>query len=681
MSNDPKNLYFAARPANEAAAELLDRARSFYITLEANAYLIKIQRMWSAYHGIYTSNYGFNHHTIQQVGEQGELTFVPVNHFRNLAQHMKVLITADRPSLQARAINTDYKSLSQSLLANNILDYYMRQKNLEEVIQRAVEYAIVLGSGFVKLEWNATAGEPYDYDEETQTFNHEGDIEFTNLSPFDVVVDGTKETYSDEWILTRTFKNKYDLMAKYPELADKIRGIRPKDYGDTYRIRMFTNDKTDDVAVYEFFHKPSEALPEGRYILFLGPELILLDTKMPYRRVPIFRIVPSEILGTPYGYTPMFDVFPIQEAINALYSTIMTNQNAFGVQNIFIPRGADINIASLPGGLNIIEANGRPEALQLTQTPKEVFEYLNMMIQTAETLTGINSVVRGNPEANLRTGNSLALVQSNALQFLSGLQGSYIKLLENTGTGLIEILKDFANTPRIMELVGKNNRPFLKEFSSTDISEISRVVVDVGNPLAKTTAGRLEMANNLNQMKLLNNVQDYFTVLNTGSLDVAYEGEMNELLLVKSENEKLLAGEDPIVSPLDKHMLHINEHRAVIADPQLRQNPELVKVVMDHIQRHLEALRTTDPALLNLVGEVPLPPAGMQPQQGQAPQGAPQGNQDITGVPEDMGQLLQGQQGLVQAGETIVGPNGQGVALPGLPTPPAPFENAPVTAG
>lgn len=676
---DNSKVYFGAKPAKETAADLMNRARSFYITLEANAYLVKIQRMWSAYHGIYTSNYGFNHHTTQFVGEQGELVFVPVNHFRNLAQHILVLITADRPALKSRAINTDYKSLSQTVLADSILDYYMRQKGLETIIRRAVEYAIVLGSGFIKVEWNATAGEPYDVDENGE-FTREGDLEFSNLSPFDVVVDGTKEYYNDDWMLCRTFKNKYDLIAKYPEFADKIHALKTKDGNDNYRIRMFTNDVTDDIPVYEFFHKPTEALPEGRYLLFVDADIILLDTKMPYRRVPVFRIVPAEILGSPYGYSPMFDVYPIQESINALYSTIMTNQNAFGVQNLYIPRGADINLASLPGGLNIIEANAKPEPLQMTSTPKEVFDFLEMMIQTAETLTGINSVVRGNPESNLRTGNALALVQSNAIQFLSGLQGSYIKLLENVGTGVVEILKDFANTPRMVELTGKNNRPLLKEFQAGDISEVARVVVDVTNPLSKTVAGRLEMANNLSQMKLVDSPQEYLQVLNTGNLDVMYEGEMNDLLLIKSENEKLLSGENPIVSPLDRHMLHINEHRVVIGDSELRNNPVLVKATMDHIEAHLNALRSTDPALLQLVGEQPLPP--LQPQQ--PPQGQPgQPQQQQGGAPQahNIPQTMQAMQGHVQAGQQVVGPNGQGVALPKLPVPPKPFNNQPVKPG
>ncbi len=479
--------YFAARPAEDTAAVLLHRARSFYQILHANSYLEKMARMWDFYHGQYYDSVGYGHR-VNFSGEQGELVQIPVNHFRNLAQHIYTIITATRPVMDARAINMDYKSLAQTHVANGILDYYMRERKLEVALKKAVEMAVVLGSGFIKMEWNSTEGELYDVDDETGKFTYQGDAVFTVISQFDVVVDGTKETWDNEWILTRTFKNKYNLMTKFPELADKIAAIPAKSEVSRYRLNMFSNDETDDIPVFEFYHKRTEAMPDGRYLLFVASDIIMLDTKLPYREIPVYRIVPSEIMGTPYGYSPMFDIYPIQECINSLYSTIMTNQNAFGVQNVFVPRGADITIAALEGGMNVIEANAKPEPINLTQTPAEIFKFLEFMIESGETISGINSVARGNPESSLRSGNALALVQSMAIQFISGLQQSYVQLIEDVGTGLLNILKDFAATPRTIQIVGKNNRTYLKEFTGEDLDSISRVVVDMGNPLSRCLA-------------------------------------------------------------------------------------------------------------------------------------------------------------------------------------------------
>lgn len=668
-------VYFAQKKAEDCAGILLAKGDSFFNLLRANAYLEKMSRMWRAYHGAYSNDLGYGHR-VEFSGEQGELTMLPVNHFANIAQHIFTMITANRPMMEARAVNTDYKSLAQTYVANGVLDYYMREKHLEDCLKKATEMAIVLGSGYVKLDWNATAGEAYDADPETGEMVYEGELEFTNLSPFDVVVDGTKETWNNEWILTRSFQNRYNLIAKYPELKEKLLGVKPKNQSAVYRLAVFSNDETDDIPVYEFYHKRTEAMPDGRYMLFVDSEIVLLDTKMPYRVLPVFRITPREIMGTPYGYTPMFDIFPIQEGINSLYSTIMTNQNAFGVQNLFVPRGADIAVNTLDGAMNIIEGNARPEPLQLTSTPPEVFNFLNMLIQSAETISGVNSVTRGNPEASLKSGTALALVQSMSLQYISGLQQSYVKLIEDVGTAIIQILKDFAMTPKVIALVGKNNRPLLKEFTGEQISAINRVVVDVGNPLSRTTAGRVQMAEQMLQMNLIKSPEQYFQVINTGKIETIFEGEMNELLLIKSENEQMLEEKEVLVSPLDKHRLHINEHKAVLSDPDLRRDPSLVRLVLDHIEDHLNALRETDPALLQLVGEQPLPPIGMD--QGPLPGQEMPSNESIQN--SQMQQVMQTQGGNVQAGETVQAATGQQLQVPGVPSPPPPFENMPVTA-
>lgn len=498
--------YFAKKPAEKCASVLLNRAQSFFNILYSSFFVDKIARSWRFYYGAYNNEVGFGHRT-EMTGEQGELTSFPVNHYRNIAQHIYNMITANRPTMTARAINTDYKSLAQTYLADGILDYYMREKGLEDVLLRAAEMAIVVGSSYVRMEWNATSGEAFDADPDTGEIVYEGEVEFSVLSPLDVVMDGTKESWDNDWLIVRSFKNKYDLIAKFPELADKINSIPSKDTARIYRLAIFTNDETDDIPVYEFYHKRTESMPDGRYMMFLSPDVVLMDTKMPYRVMPIYRLCPSEILGTPYGYTPMYDLMPMQESVNALYSTIMTNQNAFGVQSVYVPRGADISVEQLEGGMNIIEADGKPEPIQLTATPPEVFKFLDYVVRTMETVSGVNSVTRGNPEASLKSGTALALVQSMSLQFMSAFQKNYVKLIEATGTGLIQILKDFAKAPKVVALVGRNNRSLLKSFTGEDINAINRVVVDLGNPLAKCLAKDTPVLMHNGTIKLVQDVK------------------------------------------------------------------------------------------------------------------------------------------------------------------------------
>lgn len=595
--------YFASEEAEKTANILLGKANNWYQGLHSNGYLDKLKRMWAAYHGAYFTS----SHEISFGGEQGELVNLPVNHLRNIARHIITMVVSNRPAFQARATNTDYKSMAQTKLANDLLDYYLREKRLEKFLHNAVESAVAQASGYVKLGWNATSGEIYDYIEDTKTNIYEGDIEFTNLSPFDVVFDPTKENTQHDWVLCRTFKNKYDVAAKYPEFKDKIEGMKTKSELFNFRFDNSPLDETDDIPIYEFYHKKTEALPDGRYLLFLDGGLVLLDTPMPYREIPVYRISPSTILGTPYGYTDLFDVLPIQDAINALYSVIFTNQHTFGVQSIYVPRGADINIKSIEGGLNIIEGNGmagKPEPINFTQTPPEVFNFIRMLEASAETISGVNSVARGNPEASLKSGAALALVQSMALQFISGLQQAYVQMLEDVGTGLVNILKDYASVPRIALIAGKDNRTYVtKEFSGSDLSEVNRVIVDVGNPLASTTSGKLQIASELIQYGIIKTPEQYMSIMLTGRLDTMTDDTQRELLLIKDENEELTNGQYTPAIATDQHAMHIKGHRGALADTELRKNPVIVKAVLDHINEHMELLKNVPPETLAIIGE------------------------------------------------------------------------------
>ena len=668
---ESENEYFASKPAEEAVPVIRRRSDDWFETLTNNNYLDKVKRCWLAYHGAYFDDIGGGH-SITFGGEQGELAHLPVNHFRNIAQHILVMVTANRPSFNARSTNTDYKSLVQTNLANSLLDYYMREKRLEKNLRLAVEYAIVMGSGYIKMEWNATSGEIYDFNEETQTPIYEGDVVFTNLSPYDVVFDSTKETTDLDWVVTRSWKNKFDIAAKYPEFADEIKSLKTKSDISKFKLVGSSYDKTVDIPVYEFYHRRSESMPEGRYLLYLDDDIVLSDSPMPYRDLPVYRISPSDILGTPYGYTSMFDLLPLQDAVNSLYSTALTNQNAFGVSNILNPRGSDINVNQLAGSMNVIDYNaqaGKPEVLNLTETPREIFEFMQQLIGDMETLSGVSSVSRGQPEPSLKSGNALALIQNQSLEFVSGLQGQYIQLIEDLGSGLVNLLKDFASVPRVAAITGKHNRTEMKEFSGDDLDSVNRVIVDVGNALAMTTAGRVQIAEQLLQMMPEQMTpQSYLAIMNTGELDLMTNGMHDEITFIQSENERIVDGTTKVIAiATDDHALHIKEHKSVLADPDLRLDQELVGRALGHIEEHLRLLRETDPDLLVLMQQQPLGPVGGSPAGPPGPGGQPnaqgQGGPQATPDAQAASQL---------AAANTAGPLPQPAGLPpaSMPAPP-----------
>lgn len=618
------NVYFATLEGDELLNALDAKAGSYYEYLNAYKIFTVWLKSYNTYYG--RDRDGFNTVEVGRSGTQGELTVLKANHYRNLIQHLYVMTTGQRPFVDCRAINTDHKSQTQTILAKGIVDYYMNEKKVDRYINQATEYALVFGEGFTIPNWDANTGEIYGTTPEGLPL-YEGDCEFKNYAPMDVIRDVNLKSINDSnWFIIRDYVCKYDLVSKFPGVADKILATRTnliEDINIRFHFSKSTFESYDMCPVYTFIHKKTPALPQGRFVQYIaGTKLI--DSAFPYRTLNVHRIAPSEWMGSPFGYSPAFDLLAIQDTVDALYGTIATNQMTFGVQSIAALDGSNVSSKKLSTGLNLItysKIGGKPEPMNLTATPKEIFNFLETLEQVQETLIGVNSVNRGNPEASLRSGNALALVASQAIQFNSSLQASYSQHIEDVFTSLINMLQDYAVTPRIANISGSVNRSYLKEFSGQDIDKINRVVVDLGNSVMRTNAGRLEIANNLLQQGLVSPDQ-YITVLNTGRLEPMFESQQKELLLIRAENENLSNGIPVSAIACDSHALHIREHRSVLADPESRVNPQVTIAALNHMQEHIDQLETVRPGLLMAIGEQPMGPdidLIVRQQQGQAP--------------------------------------------------------------
>lgn len=583
------NQYFATLPPKELMKKLLEWNDNFFnyiritgrLSLWRNAY-------YKYYRARYTQGYMVNY------GEQMQYTKFYTNHYHNLLTHIKVLTSSQNFSYDAKAANTDYESQSQTIVGNNVMEYYRKDKRMGVYMDKSLEQTLNFADAYLLMEWDTSLGTEYMADEVSGTVLKTGDVYFKNFNPIDVVFDYTvRGNNKRNWYLLTEFVNKYDLAVKYPELKDKIISINYKDSGSNSQFRRFETyynlEDGDCIPLYKFYHDRTPSVPNGKYFCFVGDDCDLINLDLPYDRIPVYRLSPSEQEDTGFGYTIGFDLLGLQQAIDALHSVIITNQLSFGIQNILVPESANLTLQSIKDGLNIVkyQGNNPPSSLDLLRTPREIFEYIVMLENTMQTLSGINSVARGNPEASLKSGAALALVQSMAIQFNSDLQKSFINFIEEIGTGLIDILKRYAKTPIMISIAGKSNRSYMKEFTNKDISNINRVSVDVGNPLSRTTAGKVNIADSLLQAQLIKVPQEYFQVISTGRLEPMFEGDQAELMLIRSENEKLSEGIEVPVLFTDRHDWHIPEHKITLASPEARADPKVTEVCLAHIQWHM----------------------------------------------------------------------------------------------
>jgi hypothetical protein len=567
--------YFAALPANEIGSKLMEKVDAYYKRRRDAGMFSKRRAAWLAYFGLSSNGSMARSDSIQHGGQDGELSFIKVNHLRNLGQHLLNLTTSQKPTPLPIATNTDAKSQGQTILASGLLDYYSREKKVDSILRDAAEFSIVGAEGYVLTEWDPNSGDEYDRwlapGTQQMVSKREGDLKFTRLSADDVIKDPELDDFRNAtWLIVRGWENKFDLMARNPAYASEISKLRI-DNDRKMRLGMSLMDRHSDmVPVYKMFHKKTSAIPEGRLIVFCSASCILFDGDLPYKNVTVRRIVPAEITGTSDGYTPLFDLLAMQEAVDALHSAVTTNLTSFGVANLWVPSGSNFGYEEVGKSMNLFKGTQKPEVIDLAPPPDKLLTYIKQLVEDMETISGVNSTVRGNPEASLKSGSALALVQSQAIQFSSGLQASYAKLVEDVYTDAIDILKEYATTKRVALIAGKFNQYMLKEFTGDDIADISRVTVESGGPLSKTASGRMQMAQDLLQNNLIRTTEEYLNVINTGKTEPLTEAQTRQLQLVRKENERLAQGMPCRAIPTDNHVLHIQEHSSVLDDPELR---------------------------------------------------------------------------------------------------------------
>lgn len=668
------DVYFAALDAYsprylEALIEKVNCYREF---CESQGLIGKWQRSMANYYGKSTDGIK-DSNLVTRGGEDGQLTMIKVNDYRNLIQHQLILITSQRPAGQAKAINSDPESLHQARIGSSLTEYYLSQVGWEKRFVQSAEIALVDDESFLVLNWDATIGEKIRPNPETGKMIMSGDSELRVVPPWSMARDPYLQSPDEmHWGIYNYRTNKFDLAAKFEAFSDAILK------GGTRKIKDFVfdqydEDKTDQTTVYVLCHEPTPACPEGRLTVFV-PDAILLDGPFPYSEFNIYRMSQNDIIDTGFGYSNNSDLLAIEEITDALHSVCVSNQTAFGAQAIIGPKGCGLVHQELAKGFAYFEVEAKfvdaIKPLQLTRTAPEIFNYMETLSRKKETLAGINSVVRGDPEGALRSnsGSALALVQAQSLQFNSGGQRSYYHILSRVNTGHIKLLQKYADAEKVVRITGKVQGQFLKEFkySKQDLQNVSSVVFEAVDAAFQTIGGKMAVAENLLDKGMIKNARQYINVVRTGSLDVLTEDDELDQLAVKSENERLREGRPVSVIATENHSEHIKSHMSVISSPESKENVQLVRAVLAHIDEHVQTwqmLSMSNPALLIATGQEVLPVMpgmGMPPQSG-TPQPEPGG--------ESNAPIMSGQPPVqTQAGE---------VRQPRMPTNPATGEQAP----
>lgn len=694
-------IYWAAEQELGLATEAYARVRRYYTDLPTTVMFKRWSKAYRNYYGLAGEEDPFDISRAMQTGDKGQLTSIKLNHIGSLGRRAVALVSQTVPDWDIIPEQSDSASQEQASFGGKLLDYYMDTAGVGANLFDTAEGAIIFGESTLSIGWDPLAGPPLKMpDPKLPNRTKSGDLTQAVFTPLDLIIDRYRYDRNHEWKIERSWANKWNLAARWAKgnqtLFDRIVGMdsstKDKFPGVITNAietdRQYKGDLCDLIPLYTLLHKKTDALPMGKIALFLSEDVILFEGPFPYGdEIPHATIAPGKMIRTPFGDSGLHHILGLQDVIDNVASSIASNNVALATHIVMFPKGAEYSYNEVAEGLAALEyepgpdGKMKPEVLSLNASNEVAQAFVEFMVKSAETIMGIPATLRGTPQPNIQSGAFAALVSQQAMEYAGPFQYSFQQAVAKAGNIVIEVLQQYADQPRVVEIAGEDHAYQVRSFSNTGdteqgvmgLSKIHRVAVKSGNPISRTPGFAMQMADTLIARGALGPPGDpvvgkrYMEIAKTGDFDAFMSSSEASRLLIRRENEAFRKGENPPVLAVHKHRQHIEEHAAYLDGPEVLEDPKIGPAGLLHIQEHIQALRMTDPALLMLIGETPLgpvpfaaalptgtppaPPGGHPGQQpGPNPTPPPHQNGKLPHLPQQPMNPLTGQRATTQDG-------------------------------
>lgn len=324
--------------------------------------------------------------------------------------------------------------------ANIICQHFNRKFRRETQLKERVRWACVCGTSYLKIYWDAKGTQvvPFFNMETGQIDGYKqmnvGDIREEILPAFDVYIDPTAKRDADVRYMIHAsvrplswFVDNYGDVGKAVS-ADALSGASSS-YIDAYleggngsgngwvppstaRLGQIESRKKAAV-VYEYWEKPNDQYPRGRYVVSTNTALLYAGD-WPYEKKDEFPFVPlrwQPRAGTVYGYSLGFDLCPLQQTYNRIYSRMLEQfenqkdyvlvQKLSGIgADAFNNQSDDVEDASrIYRKIYYNQATAPPAIVRAPGIGGDLFPMLQMLEKDMMDIAGLHDVSQGMAQA------------------------------------------------------------------------------------------------------------------------------------------------------------------------------------------------------------------------------------------------------------------------------------------
>lgn len=430
-------------------------------------------------------------------------------------------LTKTKPEFYAEPGSGTDSDIKASEVAQNLLEYWWTDLDLDNRLEEALLWSIIAGQGYWKITWDAQAGKamrftldpsgkPITDDTLKDLFTSElqkvgvqpqekvvylGDLRIESISPFDVFIDPTAKVFDDaKYVFCQHHLSPDEVKARW-KVDVPPDSITTLPESTLPMANASDARQPDTVRVIIAYFKPQPVLPNGRYVVFTKNQ-ILEDTKWPYpfNDLPIVKYAGFRIPGSTYDSSIVEHAIPLQKDLNRTISQIIEYKNLTVKPRVWAPTGSiTTRLTSEPGALYEYNPIGdhKPEVETLPSMPPYVFDHLNNIKAALNDVFGLTQVSEGQLPPNVEAGIAIDLLQEMSTDRLAPM----IKLMEvslaKAGQLMLGLAQQYYIEPRIVKINGPSGGSIqAKRFSQADIDGGITIRVRTGSALPRTRAGK-----------------------------------------------------------------------------------------------------------------------------------------------------------------------------------------------
>lgn len=594
--------------------EFMDRSRA---NLMSSGRIDRMQKSHSMYYGKAMYSQRFDDDFTSD--EMNGICEVNANYFAPFTNAVVSQLTGMETQINFISSNSNFKSGTNAVLANQIYKSYSTDLNLSEYFVNCAKAAYVYSSGYLFL-----------------THDVNKDVRVEVKTDFDVFLEPDLPDSNFDYFCVSTYVSLNQIIKQFPEFRDAI--LRNKGKKRFTGPAGETKLSSNMVEVFVFQHDKGGLLENGRQLLVLGDGTVILDTFLPYESLTLVRFSPEDEIGKPYGITPMWQQIADFKILDNLVSVQATNSMLASTNILVGPVGSANKIANLTNarGTLIMEVDTNSNNIfnhfKLADTASEIPNAIKFHLEKIQNNLKISDVSFSRQLRGDQSQDALIFSQNMTLQNQGTVSRRYVELQRKTAEVLIKIARSHSNTERTLKLAGVNAIGVNSFIASRDLSGIDGVIAEQNTSMLGSPQARYQLAQQMLQYGVIQ-PDNLITFIKTGNVDNMFNLPYTHAMVWTAENERMLAGDNVEPHIDDPHDLHIQNHHMAANklridltstnDPneQMRLNQQMA-VIFEHIEKHNQMK-------MSLQQQMPqqMPPQQgeqMAPQQGQSPQQGPQ---------------------------------------------------------